>query len=153
MAGDEKMIAAWPLPVTDAPDDAPFYQAGVRGELAMQACAECGRLRFPPRCMCPACRSMKVEWKKMSGRGRIWSFVVPHPPLLPVFNEQAPYNVIVVELDDDPAIRLVGNLVTGPDDPLDAVDPATIRIGEAVEAVFVPMADDVSLIRWKRVAV
>lgn len=152
MAGDERMIKAWPLPVTDAPDDAGFYQAALRGELAVQACGHCGRLRFPPRPMCPACNSLKSEWRRMSGRGRVWSYVVPHPPLLPAFNAQAPYNVIVVELDDDPNIRLVGNLVNGLEDQLNAVDSATIRIGEPVEAVFVPMADDVNLIRWKRIA-
>lgn len=150
MAGDEKMIAAWPLPVTNDPNDAPFYEAALRGELSMQACGDCGKLRFPPRPMCPACQSMKKEWRKMSGRGKIWSYVVPHPPLLPAFNDLGPYNVVVVELDDAPSIRLVGNLVNGPDDLLNAVDPKTIKIGEPVEAVFVPMADDVKLIRWKR---
>lgn len=150
MAGDEKMIASWPLPVTNAPEDAEFYKASVRGELVVQACGDCGTLRFPPRPMCPSCQSMKQEWRKMSGKGKIWSYVVPHPPLLPAFNDQAPYNVVVVELDDAPHIRLVGNLVNGPDDLLNAVDPASIKIGEAVEAVFVPMAEDVSLIRWKR---
>jgi uncharacterized OB-fold protein len=149
MAGDEKMIKAWPLPATDG-EDAPFWQATQRGELVMQACGDCGELRFPPRNMCPSCHSRKREWRKLSGRGRIWSFVVPHPPLLPAFNDQAPYNVIVVELDEDPSIRMVGNLVNGPDSALNDVKPETIRIGDPVEAVYVPMAEDVTLIRWAR---
>jgi uncharacterized OB-fold protein len=72
----------------------------------------------------------------MSGRGRVWSYVVPHPPLLPDYAAQAPYNVILVELADDPRIRLVGNLVAAPDAPLNSLDPAGIRIGASVKAVF-----------------
>ena len=43
---------------------------------------------------------------------------------------------IVVELADAPRIRLVGNLVTAPDAPLDSVDPARLRIGARVQVVF-----------------
>jgi len=144
------MIDGWPLPVTDDPLDREFYRAARRGELVIQACGDCGKLRFPPRPMCPACQSLAQRWQVLAGRGRVWSYTVPHPPLLPVFNAQAPYNVVVVELDDAPGIRLVGNLVAGTEAPLNSVDPATIRIGEPVEAVFVAMAEDVTLIRWRR---
>lgn len=149
MAGNEQMIATWPLPATDGMDG-PFWAAAKNGELVIQACSSCGKLRFPPRPMCPACNSREREWKKMSGRGRIWSFVVPHPPLLPAFNDQAPYNVITVELEEDPTVRLVGNLVGDVTGALNQIDPSTLKIGELVQAVYVPMADDVSLIRWVR---
>lgn len=149
MAGKVNMISSWPLPTT-GDFDAPFWEAARRSALVIHACLDCGTLRFPPRPMCPSCNSLRREWREVSGRGRIWSFVVPHPPLLPVFNEQAPYNVVVVELEEDPSIRLVGNLVADADAPINSIDPATITIGESVQAVFVPMADDVSLIRWVR---
>lgn len=149
MAGNESMIAVWPLPMTDG-IDGPFWAAACRGELAMQACSDCGKLRFPPRPMCPSCQSLKREWRTLSGRGKIWSFSIPHPPLLPAFNDQAPYNVIVVELEEDPTVRLVGNLVSDATGMLNQIDPHTIKIGEPVQAIYVPMADDVSLIRWVR---
>ena len=44
----------------------------------------------------------------------------------------------------------VGNLVTGPDGPINEIDPATITIGEPVEVVF-SQVDDITLPRWKRV--
>jgi uncharacterized OB-fold protein len=56
--------------------------------------------------------------------------------LLKPYAEIAPYNVIVVALDDHPTIRFVGNLVTGPQGALNGVDPNSIRIGEPVEVVF-----------------
>lgn len=142
------MIEGMPLPVTDDPLDAPFWQATLRGEIVIQRCSSCGRRRFPPRPMCPDCQSFESTWQRMSGEGRIWSFVVPHPPLLPSFAGLAPYNVIVVELADDPSIRLVGNLVTSAAGEINDVDPKTIRIGASVRAVFQQVADDVALIRW-----
>ncbi|MFD6889765.1 Zn-ribbon domain-containing OB-fold protein [Streptomyces sp. NPDC059957] len=125
------------LPVPDG-DGAPFWEYAAQGELRVQACAApaCGKLRFPPRPCCPHCRSFDSEWRLMSGRGRIWSYVRPHPPLLPAYAAQAPYNVILVELADAPQIRLVGNLVTAADAPLDSMDPARLRIGARVQVVF-----------------
>ncbi|MEV6681136.1 OB-fold domain-containing protein [Streptomyces erythrochromogenes] len=123
------------LPVPDE-DGAPFWEYAARGELRVQACTACGRLRFPPRPCCPHCRSFDSEWRRMSGRGRIWSYVRPYPPLLPAYAAQAPYNVILVELADAPHIRLAGNLVTSADAPLDSMDPARLRIGARVHVVF-----------------
>lgn len=129
-------------------DGEPFWAAAARGELRMQACASCARLRFPPRPMCPHCRSTSSEWPLMSGRGTVWSFVVPHPPLLPAYAALSPYNVIVVALDEDPTLRLVGNLVTGADGAINEIDPTTIAIGMPVRVVFAEVAPDVVMPRW-----
>jgi hypothetical protein len=133
------------LPVIDE-DSGPFWEAARRGELVMQRCASCGRLRFPPRPMCPQCQSTDATWTPMSGRGTVWSFVVPHPPLLPDYSELAPYNVVVVALDEDPTLRLVGNLVTSADGPINEL--LDIEIGAPVRVVFAPVSEDVSLPRW-----
>ncbi|MEW2119677.1 OB-fold domain-containing protein [Streptomyces sp. NPDC005474] len=122
-------------PVVDE-DGAPFWEYAARGELRVQTCADCAEPRFPPRPCCPHCQSFASEWRPVSGHGRVWSYVVPHPPLLPDYAEQAPYNVIVVELADAPRIRLVGNLVSGPDAPLNSLPPDRIRIGARVQVVF-----------------
>ncbi len=151
------------LPVIDD-ETRPFWEGTLAGELLVQACATCGRLRFPPRPMCPSCHSNKRLWKAMSGRGSIWSFAVPHPPLLAAYESLAPYNVVVVSLAEDQAIRLVGNLVSGsprqratvdasrhgeagteaagdrlagsPGEILRRANPGPIEIGEAVSVVF-----------------
>jgi hypothetical protein len=59
--------------------------------------------------------------------------------------------VVVVALEENPTIRMVGNLVEDADGPINAVDPATIEIGEPVRVVFARV-EDVSLPRWVRVA-
>jgi uncharacterized OB-fold protein len=117
-------------------DGAPFWEYAARGELRVQTCADCHEPRFPPRPCCPHCQSFASEWRPTSGRGRIWSYVVPHPPLLPEYAAQAPYNVVVVELDDAPRVRIVGNVVSGAGAPLNSLPLDRIRIGVRVQAVF-----------------
>ena len=135
------------LPVIDECSQ-PFWDGALAGELRIQGCGSCGRLRFPPRPMCPACQSRDVEWRTVSGRGTIYSFVVPHPPLLPAYAAVAPYNVALVTIDEDPLIRLVGNVVADADAPINSVDPSELEIGAAVRAVFPRVADGVALLRW-----
>jgi hypothetical protein len=137
------------LPDLAGEDGAEFWAGAARGELLVQACGHCGAWRFPPRPMCPGCRSLEFRWERASGNATVWSYVVAHPPLLPAYAELAPYNVIVVALDEDPKIRMVGNLLARPDGPINEIDPATIRIGEAVRVVF-QAVDDVTLPRWVR---
>lgn len=131
-------------------DSRGFWEGCAIGELRVQRCAACGHRQFPPRQQCPVCRSFDVGWEVVSGRGAVWSFVVPHPPLLPAYAELAPYNVIVVSLDEDPTLRMVGNLVAGPGATIDSVDPATITIGEPVTVVFDRLTDEITLPRWTR---
>lgn len=135
------------LPSVDD-DSAPFWEACAREELRIQRCTSCGRRRMPPRPLCPWCRSWDLEWAEVSGRGRVWSFVVSHPPLLPAYADVAPYNVAVIELDDDPSIRLVGGVVTSPDSPVGDADPAALAIGQPVHVVFGPKRDGVRLPMW-----
>ena len=117
-------------------DGAPYFEYAAKGELRMQTCANCGEVLFPPRPMCPLCQGIEFEWKLMSGRGHVWSFAVPRPPLLPDYAALAPYPVVVVELEEDRRLRLVGNLVAAEGAEIDSVDPAMIEIGQPVRAVF-----------------
>jgi len=143
------MQTGWLLPDLDNENTAGFWLGCAHGELRVQACAACGKWRMPPRPMCPACRSTDIRWDVTSGRGRVWSFIVPHPPLLPAYAEVAPYNAIIVELEEDPTIRFAGNLVTSADGAINEIDPSTIQIGEPVAVVFAQI-EDVSLPRWVR---
>jgi len=123
------------LPAIDL-HSAPFWEGTTHGELRVQRCAACGHLRFPPRPFCPVCTSDAVQWRAMAGTGSIWSFVVVHPPVLEAYLPFAPYNVIVVELDEDPAIRMVGNLVSASSTVPNSVDRAELAVGRRVRVVF-----------------
>ena len=141
------MSQGYLAPPIDA-HNAGFWEATRRGVLSVEQCTQCEVLRFPPRPMCPHCRSTGRQWVPVSGEGSIWSFVRPYPPLLPEFMELAPYNVIVVSLSEDPALRMVGNLVDEPGAPIDSFDPERIEIGKRVRVVFEAVRDDLHLPRW-----
>ena len=141
-------MSAAPLRPVYGPDAAPFFDGCRAGELRVQRCRDTGRLIFPPRPVSPWGTHAEPEWTTLSGRGTIWSFAVPHPPLLPWFAERAPYNVVLVALDEDPRVRLVGNLLAGEGGELNGVDPVTIEIGAPVRVVFDPVTEEVTLPRW-----
>ena len=108
------------------PDAAFFWEGVDRGELLCERCRACGELRHPPRPMCPHCRSTEREPVRLSGRGRVLSWIVPRHPE-PVGFAEAPV-VVLVALDE--GIRLVSNL--------EGVDPTDIALGLPVEAAFAP---------------
>jgi uncharacterized OB-fold protein len=137
------------LPVDDDPLTQPFWEGCKRGELLVQRFTASGNLVWTPRPMDPQSRTLEYEWVPMSGKATVWSYVIPHPPLLPAYSDLAPFNVIVVALDDDPQIRMVGNLVESADAPLNGVDPHSIEIGEPVQVVF-SQVEDMFLPRWIR---
>jgi|SRR5882724_958162 len=143
------MESGFLLPDVDDETSAPFWAGCARGELLVQQCGACGKLAHPPRPMCPRCNSLDRTWIVTSGLGTVWSYIVAHPPLLPAYSEVAPYNVIVVALDDEPTIRFVGNLVASADGAINEIDPATIVVGEPVQVVF-QTVDGVALPRWTR---
>jgi uncharacterized protein len=108
--------------VTD--DSAAFWDAAADHRLVAQRCGECGRLRHPPRPMCPTCHSLAIDVVQLSGRGTLYSYSVLHHPQHPAFD----YPVLAALVDLDEGVRLVSNL-TG-------VAPADIRIGMALEVDF-----------------
>ncbi len=143
------MENSWLLP--DLSDELArgFWEGSAKGELRVQQCGQCGERRMPPRPMCPKCRSIECHWAAISGRGTIWSWIVPHPPLLPAYAEFAPYPVTTVSLAEDPGLRMVGNLVVSAEGPINEVDLATIEIGQSVHVVFAQV-EDVAIPRWVR---
>ena len=129
-----------PLPLPDEVT-APFWEGCRRGELRMQRCAACARFRFLPRPMCPHCLSLDSEWARMSGDGVLFSFVICHPPVLPAFQAQVPFAVALVELAEDPGLRVVGGVLDCP--------PDRLRIGQKVVVDFEEIADCVVLPQWR----
>jgi uncharacterized OB-fold protein len=110
--------------------DTQFFWDGVKDhKLLIQRCAGCQALRHPPRPMCPRCNSVSWDTVESSGRGEVFSFVMPLLPSYPWF--EYPYIVVLVDLEE--GIRLVSNLCD--------IAPDDVTIGMAVE-VFYEQFDD-----------
>jgi uncharacterized protein len=83
-----------------------FWDACDKGELVAERCSSCQQFRFPPRPMCPHCHSTKRDITKLSGRGRVYSWIRPVHPKPVGFNEPP----IVALIDLEEGFRLVSNL-------------------------------------------
>jgi uncharacterized protein len=129
-----------PAPIVTE-DNAVFWDAADEGRLVAQRCAKCGRLRHPPRPMCPECRSLEVEVAALSGRGVVYSYAILHHPQHPSFE----YPVLATLIDLDEGIRVVSNLV--------GIEPDEIRIGLPVQVEFVSTEDDHRVPVFRPVAV
>jgi uncharacterized protein len=128
---------AKPLPRMVA-SEAPFWEGCAAGELRLQKCTECGHWRFPPSSVCPACLSEVYTWEATSGRGRVWSWIVMHQKYFAAFEDDLPYNVALVELDEGP--RLMSTVVP--------YDPSAMSCDAAVEVRFEPRENGVSVPRF-----
>ena len=61
-------------------------------------------------------------------------------PTLPAFEAEVPYNVVDVLLEE--GIHFVSQVLD--------CSPEEIRAGMAVEAVFVPASDEITLVKFRR---
>jgi uncharacterized OB-fold protein len=113
------------------PENAAFWQGGQSGRLMIQHCSACSRWFHPPGPVCPQCNSMDVAPKAVSGRGQVVTFTVNHQAWLPELT--APYVVAIVELDEQPGLRVLSNVVD--------VDPGQVHIGMPVQVRFEPHED------------
>lgn len=129
------------LPATDDPDSAPFWAAAREGRLIVQESE--GRLIFPPRPGQP-----NAGWRQVSGRGTIWSHITVHGPTLPAYADLVPFPVVIVELEEAPHLRMVGNLIAEPGAPINSLAPQEIEVGQRVRVSFERIADDVALPCW-----
>jgi uncharacterized OB-fold protein len=89
--------------------------------------------------MCPRCRSLDSTWERGSGRGRVWSWVVAHPPVIPSFADRVPFNVAVIELEE--GVRMIGNVFD--------VSNEDLHDGMPVEVTFEDLEEGVSLPQWR----
>lgn len=112
-----------------------YARAAETGRLHLQRCA-CGVWRHPPRILCAACGSERWSWEPVSGRGRVFSWIVTHQPMDTAFADELPYAVLVVELEEGP--RVVGNLV--------GLAPAALELDLPVQVVLDRRSDTVALV-------
>ena len=145
MRSEEKEIAAsrvadLPLPQPTR-ENAAFYDAARRGELRFQRCRPCGAWRHYPRPSCPKCLSRDFDWALSSGRGRVYTWTIVRGPTLPAFQPKLPYNVVDVLMDE--GVHFVSEVLDCP--------PDEIRADMALEAVFVPVSDEITLVKFRRV--
>ena len=117
-----------------------FWEGCRQGEFRVQKCSNCGHIRhLSPAC--PQCLKAEHEWVAASGRGTVYSWIVVHQRYNRAFEEDLPYNVTIVELDEGP--RMVTSLVD--------VENQDIKAGTPVEVVFDRVTEEITLPKFKRI--
>ena len=128
-----------PLPNTNALTKA-YWDYCKQHELRIQRCKSCGKYRHYPLELCPYCNSFDVEWVKVSGKGSVYSYIVPRRAFHPGFADEVPYVVATVELDE--GVRMISRLVDiGPDD---------VKIGMRLNVDFQDVTPEFTLPVFKR---
>jgi uncharacterized OB-fold protein len=123
-----------------SPEAAEHFAGTVRGELRIRRCTACGLHHHYPRLACPYCGSDALDWVTASGLGTVHSFTVIRQHGLPPFDEQVPFVVALVDLDE-PGARLLAQMP--------GVAPEDAAIGARVRAVFRPASDDVAFVDFE----
>lgn len=132
-----------PAPTRDGLD-APFWDALREERLVAQRCEDCGRWQWGPEWICHRCLGDRLRFDPLESGARIYSYERVWHPVHPALQEQGPYLVVLVEFPEADGIRMVGNLLGDPGQP--------VVIGAAVDPVFEhhPDADPpYTLLQWR----
>jgi hypothetical protein len=129
-----------PLPVPNELTAA-YWDGARNGRLVLQRCSSCGYYVHPPRPSCPSCRGEALQPTEVSGKGEVYSWSVMHSEGNPGFEDKLPYAVLVVELEEQPGLRTIGNL--------HGAAPSDLQVGLAVEVCFEEVDDRVTLPQWR----
>ncbi len=127
-----------PLP-TISKDNQPFWEACREGRLVLPHCHRCDQAYWPPSPVCPVCFAGPPEWRSVSGRGIVSTFVVVHQPWFPAFKSELPYNVAQVELEEGP--RLTTTIVQ--------LGHEALAVGLEVEPVFEDNAETLGILKFR----
>lgn len=114
------------LAPTPTAESRAFWTGGRDGTLLISRCHACGHFFHPPGPACWRCRSTDVAPEPVSGKASVAAFTTNRQPWIPGF--EPPYVVAIVELADEPDVRLITNVV--------GVAPDEVKVGLAVEVFF-----------------
>ncbi|MCG6961061.1 Zn-ribbon domain-containing OB-fold protein [bacterium BMS3Abin03] len=102
-----------------------------RYRLEASKCKSCGNVSFPPRLVCPECKSREFETIKLNDEGKILTYTIIRVAS-DTFSKISPFAVAVIEVND--GARLMAQIA---DSSLDKV-----AIGKKVKIVFRKIQDE-----------
>lgn len=103
-----------------------FWTSGARGALEILRCQSCGYYIHPPTPLCPECHGDDLLAEAVSGRATVATFSINHQEWMP--GPEVPFVAAIVELVEQPSVRLRTNIVDCP--------PEEVHIGMPVTVAF-----------------
>ncbi len=132
-----------PLPQPDMESQG-FWDGCKEHELRILRCDACSTYVHFPAPICHNCNAMGLSWRAVSGKGKVFTFVVVYQPVTPGFADDVPYVVAWIELDEQAGLKMVSNIVE--------CDPSDVTIGMPVEVVFEDVTPEVTLPKFRPVS-
>jgi hypothetical protein len=124
-----------PIPVPDLESEQ--YWRGLRErEIRILQCADCRYWIHPPLAACPRCHGFDLHPEAVEGVGTVYSYTVVHREFAPGIEPR--YVAALVELPEQPGLRLLTNVVN--------CDEDSLQIGLPVQAVFHDIDDTTALL-------
>mgnify|MGYP001591696280 CR=1 FL=1 len=112
------------LPRLDANNRA-FWTGGARGELRLSQCQDCKTFIHPPRPVCRACLSERVEAVAVAGTGLVDTYTINYQKWHPAM--EVPFVIARVAIDGAPGVYLTTNIVGCPVDAVDVGDRVRVK--------------------------
>jgi short-subunit dehydrogenase/uncharacterized OB-fold protein len=112
--------------------------AAAEGRFALQVCADCGFVLYPPRDACPRCLSARLPFLDVPPGGSVLAETTIRTSTDVYFRERTPWRIGTVALDCGPffVAHLHGDVVEG------ARCKMTLRLDKSGNAVAIAMPDD-----------
>ncbi len=81
-----------------------FTARAAEGAFAIQHCADCGVVSWPPRDICPSCLSGALRWKETAPGGEFLVETTVRASTSVYFRERSPWRIGIVKLDAGPVV-------------------------------------------------
>jgi uncharacterized OB-fold protein len=104
-----------------------FYDNLRDGQLTTTQCEECGELHFPPRIVCPECRSEDLEYVDLPHEGELFAFSTVRAGAPMGMEEEVPFVTGIVDLGP---VKLSARIDDAEYDDLAIGDPVEMKIVE-----------------------
>jgi len=127
-----------PRPTID-PDSKIYWDAANDNKLMVQYSIETKEYFLYSKQLTNAADSKNIEWRQVSGKGKIYSFTIVYAPAGPAFKDDTPYIVASIELDE--GARIISNLLTD--------DIEKVSIGDYVKVVFEKQNDGFTIPKFE----
>jgi uncharacterized OB-fold protein len=111
----------------------PFWDAAKEGKLVIQYCQDTGKPQFFPRPVSLATGKRNLEWRQVSGRGKVYSFTTTYSAW-PGHEDRVPYICALVELDE--GVRMLVNLLN--------CNSEEVEIGMPVKLCWEKLSEDIN---------
>lgn len=106
-----------------------FWKSGADGRLRFQHCRACDKLIHPPSPRCRFCLGDDIDIVAVSGRASVATYTVNWQQWHPAF--PPPYVIAIVEIEEDPSVRLTTRLVDCTPEEIGFGTPVEVRFEQA----------------------